>query len=351
MSDSSLNEVEKRVHSILDERFADLSQQIDSWLKEARTQGETIQGMLNNALKQPFLRDGLLPEGVPGTDATGPLGDLAEFARDVECLTDQARILSRLLSGASALAPRVVLFIVKGNSLRGWSARGFGDEFNPRTVVRELGRGDLLGTAFATCQPTEGSPSEDPDNEEIVPQPVPPTRMLAVPLWVRDRVAAILYADTTGDPWYPEALNVMTSLAALSLEALPARTRHPRPAGPPARAARASSGPHGQPARTAPAPVTPGPAGQAPNSEVVEEARRFARLLVSEILLYNAEAVEEGRRRKDLYERLKDDIDRSHQMFEERIGPKLSDAMQFFRAELIQTLAKGDESAITLPWG
>ena len=50
-----------------------------------------------------------------------------------------------------------------------------------------------------------------------------------------------------------------------------------------------------------------------------EEARRFARLLVSEIKLYNERAVLEGREHGNLYERLRDDIDRSRQMYEERI--------------------------------
>jgi hypothetical protein len=45
-----------------------------------------------------------------------------------------------------------------------------------------------------------------------------------------------------------------------------------------------------------------------------EKARRgegFARLLVSEIKLYNEAKVEQGRKNRDLYERLKEDIDRA----------------------------------------
>src|SRR5262249_46591031 len=48
-----------------------------------------------------------------------------------------------------------------------------------------------------------------------------------------------------------------------------------------------------------------------------EEARRFARLLVSEIKLYNERAVLEGREGGNLYQRLKEDIDRSRQMYDE----------------------------------
>ena len=51
------------------------------------------------------------------------------------------------------------------------------------------------------------------------------------------------------------------------------------------------------------------------------EARRFARLLVSEIKLYNEQKVREGRDAGDLYNRLREDIDRSRQMYDKRVAP------------------------------
>ena len=40
----------------------------------------------------------------------------------------------------------------------------------------------------------------------------------------------------------------------------------------------------------------------------LDDARRLARLLISEIKLYNEKKVDEGRASSDLYERLKDDM-------------------------------------------
>lgn len=77
-----------------------------------------------------------------------------------------------------------------------------------------------------------------------------------------------------------------------------------------------------------------------------EEARRLARLLVSEIKLYNEEIIEEGKRHGDIYERLKDDIDRSRQMYQERIDPKLQGQDDYFYQELVQRLAGGDASLL-----
>lgn len=80
-----------------------------------------------------------------------------------------------------------------------------------------------------------------------------------------------------------------------------------------------------------------------PDDEMAhEEARRLARLLVSEIKLYNEEQVEEGRRNRDVYERLKEDIDRSRQMYEERVEPRILKSTDYFYQELVRILASGD---------
>jgi hypothetical protein len=76
-----------------------------------------------------------------------------------------------------------------------------------------------------------------------------------------------------------------------------------------------------------------------------EEARRFARLLVSEIKLYNEDEVERGRVEKDLGERLKDDIERSREMYEKRIPAEVRSGRDYFQDELVRILADGDADA------
>ena len=84
-----------------------------------------------------------------------------------------------------------------------------------------------------------------------------------------------------------------------------------------------------------------------PSDETMhEEARRLARLLVSEIKLYNEDQVEDGRRNRDLYERLKEDIDRSRQMYEERVDPRILRSTDYFYQELVRILAAGDSRAL-----
>ncbi len=77
-----------------------------------------------------------------------------------------------------------------------------------------------------------------------------------------------------------------------------------------------------------------------------EEARRFARLLVSEIKLYNEEEVDRGRANRDLYQRLKEDVDRSREMYEKRISPDIRAARDYFHEELVRILGDGDPDTL-----
>ena len=80
------------------------------------------------------------------------------------------------------------------------------------------------------------------------------------------------------------------------------------------------------------------------DQKVHKDARRFAKLLISEIELYNKTKVSEGRRNKDLYRRLRLDIDRSRQTYDKRFASTVAKDFDYFHDELVKTLASSDPS-------
>ena len=76
------------------------------------------------------------------------------------------------------------------------------------------------------------------------------------------------------------------------------------------------------------------------------DARRFARLLVSEIKLYNEQKVKEGREMNDLYDRLREAIDRSREMYDKRVQSPVAAKFDYFHYELVNNLAEGSESKL-----
>jgi len=77
-------------------------------------------------------------------------------------------------------------------------------------------------------------------------------------------------------------------------------------------------------------------------TEEQEEALSFARLLVTEIKLYNENEVLEGRKNSDLYHRLKEQIDLSREVYENRIPDQVRARKDYFNEELVKILAQDD---------
>jgi len=98
-------------------------------------------------------------------------------------------------------------------------------------------------------------------------------------------------------------------------------------------------------AETEATPETPPVAAISPeDQEIHRKAQRFARLLVDEVKLYNQAKVAEGRKNKDLYDRLKDAIEKSRGTYQKRYGNTVAASGNYFQHEIIRSLAEDDLS-------
>jgi hypothetical protein len=86
------------------------------------------------------------------------------------------------------------------------------------------------------------------------------------------------------------------------------------------------------------------PAMSPEDQDVHRKAQRFARLLVDEIKLYNQAKVAEGRKNKDLYDRLKETIEKSRGTYQKRYGNTVAASGNYFQHEIIRSLAEDDPS-------
>jgi len=134
-------------------------------------------------------------------------------------------------------------------------------------------------------------------------------------------------------------------VAPAPVEAQPAATEI-QSATAPAEAAPPDPLPIAQPeAVAAPEPVPPvASAVPSEGQDVHHKAQRFARLLVDEIKLYNLAQVSEGRKNKDLYDRLKDAIEKSRTTYQKRYGNTIAASANYFQDEVIRSLAEDDIS-------
>jgi hypothetical protein len=398
--------------------------------------------------------------------------DIALLKAAIDELDDQRSqtdILSALVNTSASFAPRVVFFVIKNDEARGWRARGLqgtvGDDA-ARQIALPLSADTLLSDVVRSRATWGGAPGHNADDHLLTNKlgSDPPQRMVAVPLVVRERAVAVLYADSAGlpaDAINLEALETLVRVAGMAVELLavsrpapaaaaaeqsaaqtettpateePAEAEAMEPAEAEATPAIEAEAEAAEPAEAIvaepeaeataeavtawsaepiaettatpesaydpdatliheaiplpagetdshatnaaaespvaaeqPQPVAPPPidltAPRAPSwrrgqdeplpievpaeeKPMHIEARRFARLLVSEIKLYNEHKVQEGQAQGDLYERLREDIDRSRQMYDKRAAAPVAARYDYFHQELIKTLAGGDSDKL-----
>jgi hypothetical protein len=185
------------------------------------------------------------------------------------------------------------------------------------------------------------------------------------PLVVRDKVVAVIYTDggTAEHRFDRPAMEALVRSTGLWLEVFATRkvggpAPTDRPSGVSAMAAAASAAATAKAAapmastqsavavepQPPPLPALVPTAPALGEDEIHKKARRFAKLLVDEIKLYNQSKVSEGRHHRDLYDRLKDDIEKSRASYEKRYGNSAARDGDYFNHELVRILADNDPS-------
>ncbi len=211
-----------------------------------------------------------------------------------------SEILDALAASAAREAAQVDVWLVRGAQLRKWR----GSDGDSALALQDAGSmGDAVRSGTAVVSGREA----------------------AVPVAMAGQVVAVIAASGSDSAAANSAaLDVLAHYAARCLETLTAF-----------KTARAVSDRAGQ-----------GHDADAALAEEDASARRYARLLVSEIKLYHEPAVVEGRRDRDLATRLGGEIARARVLYEERVPLEVRQRGDYFHDELVRTLANGDPTLL-----
>ena len=385
----------------LGEQFQKLEQTVQDLRAQQRTLEDSVAKRLDELAKIE-IPGGAAPIATAGGAV---IEQVLAGVRDLITATLPDQVLEVLTDEAAKLGVRAAVFDIRGKAAWGSSARGFEGLSDKafRGVVVQL----VQDTPFRTCFETAGHVDTDSKglkkNRNVVDkfQPVSQDTILLVPVRSAGSVSAMFYADTGGksEPLPVDALKILSEFAGAQLDRLMALSggmaapaeplaeapeeveagpivettpestetepvaeqapavieEHPAPvaeSGVPVIGETLPVGAAPLPLPSEPAPPA-APAGGFDVSTLSEEdqkghrdAKRFAKLLVSEIDLYNKTKVQDGRKNSDLYKRLKSDIDRSRQTYEKRFGKSVSKQYDYFHDEIVRILASNDSAAL-----
>ncbi|HET7212799.1 MAG TPA: hypothetical protein VFL79_04380 [Terriglobia bacterium] len=341
--------------------------------------------------------------GEDGTNALSPSGMLAGVRR-LAAAAHVGQIFDMLAEESARMGARAVLFDVRGRAAWGAAASGFDPELpadSLRTLVVRLNQDGPFRQVFETAETVEARPADLESEGQVLAKlkTSPDARILLVPVRSADALVAVLYAETgeKRDLALIDSLKILAAFAGGQIDSMMAANGHvaaveevppkveagvgigqadrdearaaepeaaagpaiPEVASPEPIAAEISeAAPEVEQASTASPETTETPAEAAPLAKVQEatspieeekihrDARRFSKLLVSEIELYNRTGVAEGRRNRDLYRRLRKDIDRSRETYEKRFAHTVAKRFDYFHDELVKTLAENDATLL-----
>lgn len=216
---------------------------------------------------------------------------LAEFHRRVGDASSQVEILKRFLTASQRFATGVALYLNKADGLELWESRGEAPAF-PEVVSKE---------------------TIDPE-------------WYFAPVVVRSKTVAAVCAAGTEDR---DSLVVLVDALKKAIENFGLRIRFFGMGG------TLDSHPVGEGPTETQAPET------ADDEQFRSDARRLARMLVSEIKLGNESEVVQGRKSSDLFARLRTEIEAGRESYSRHIAPEGADH-DYFHEELVKILAEND---------
>ena len=373
-----------------------MSEQLSNMLEETR---DKLQEHLR-ALNQEMFREieklkayeppmAAAPPPPSGPTPRALLEGISRFSKG----TSQVEILKALVDETARLVPRTLMLIRKGGNLHGWAAKGFGEAMEGPALKRVAWPVDAYPEIHRVTKGRETIKAGFSDLSQISEaitelDGYTPFKSCFFPLIVKGKVAAVLYIDSGSEPTFEnqEAAQLLCHVAGLELTALAflgKKGREPRQTEAPAT-------PDPEPPTAEPrkahvlSPVEPEPhpgfhpdgvaeakptpkldmtsatlddfkpevpdfpvsGGPDPGDEDpgTKKAKRVARVLVSDLKLYNETAVNTAN--GDLYSRLKEDIDRSFEHYRERTKDLVSSDVNYFKDEIIRQLGGGDPAKI-----
>lgn len=238
---------------------------------------------------------------------------------------EDAALLALELS--APFATRCAVFLFEDGKGIAKGARGLG----PLPLEFSLDRGEAFRAAIATSDPVIAMGTESEVSDSITQRlgSGEPQKIFLFPLSVRKEVPAILFA--AGTVALP-AMELISGMAAMQMESLAT------PAAVPQRSDLVSIEGSRVPKRRDSWAELP--------SELQGlhlRAQREARLRVAEIRLEHGEALRQGLERRNIYDALREPIDRARKTFREEYVAKSPSMVDYLYLELVRNLAGGND--------
>jgi hypothetical protein len=294
--------------------------------------------------------DGLVEFDVPddfadqsaGADASAEIVTLNDYVKEVAAAGNQLVLIGSMIEGIKHFCDRAAIFLLRDDKLVGWKGKGFSghdgqiNDDDLKKVFFSLSANTILKNVIEHKKNYLGDAQCKPDDFLIYNRlgGGKPKKIFVLPFFVKGKPQAVIYADSLVDtPINHMLIEILATVGELSLDMLPVRQKIL--------------------AKIKTQEFIEEPESEVKFIEQVDELEktsapvkandpeRYARVIITDIILYNKKVVDDGIKNKNLYEVLKETLLQAKELYMRR-----SSDLRYFEEQLVKILAKGDRQAL-----
>jgi hypothetical protein len=293
--------------------------------------------------------DGLIEFDMPDelSDTSSEADDmqvLNKYVKKIAAAENQLVLIGSVIEGINQFCDRAAIFLLRDDKLVGWKGKGFSGRDGQITdedlkkVFFSLSANTVLKNVLERKKSYMGDPVCKPDDFLIYNRlgGGKPKKVFVLPFFVKGKPQAVIYADSLlAAPIHDKVIEILATVGELSLDMLPIRQKflakiktqefieEPEMDVKFIEAERADE-----------MEKTAAPAKG-------NDTERYARVIITDIILYNKKMVEDGIKNKNLYEVLKETLLQAKELYLRR-----SSDLRYFEEQMVKILAKGDRQVL-----
>ncbi len=338
------------LNSILSEKVKELEAKINE-IKELE---KTVNFELSESEKEELEINLESPEEVEDTQVEEIIShfDMSHFRMLIEkiALSDtQAKILDSMMEGLEWLTKRSYFFVKRGEKLVCFKSTGTETNKTSGTLI-SFSLNTSLKYIFEKGNVYYGKPDKF-DEEYILTKKLEqpePEEIMVLPIKIKGKTMAAVYVDNKGEKIEnTDALIILTTVTSMSLDLLPIKKWVTSTFGENVETPKKTNSQNNEVIE-----------GEEETIEIVEEkltteeekkhkeAKRLVNVIMSDLISYNKDKIEQGIKEGNIYKFLKHEIDQAAAHFYNKIPEKIWRRENYFEKALIEKIAKGNKDLL-----
>ncbi len=272
------------------------------------------------------------------------LGDFKELVKKIGESDTQSKILDLLMEGLKKYTTRAYFFIKKGEKIvcfKSWGTKAK----KSKNILMPNSLDTSLKFVFEKGETYFGGVDKFSEEYILLKKFEPPetNTIFVLPLKVKGKPMAVIYIDNKGEEIRnKDILEILVEVVSMSLDLLPIK--------------KWITASFEQKKRKKDENLMDDDSTKEDIEEIIplsedeqkehKNAQRLSRVIISDIISYNRDKIDEGTKKGNIYKYIKTEIDQAAAHFYNKIDEKIWRRENYFEKDLIEKVAKGDKKLL-----